>query len=83
MIKNYRKCPYCSDFITVDKKTKRRQAIFLLLTLGSLVLTILWYFQDSKWFIPAMLSYLIIGVFLYWANKRVLLVPYEKDENDT
>lgn len=78
---NYRQCPHCDGYFTVDKKTKQRQAVFIPILLASLVLTILFYFQSSVWLIPAIISYLIIGTGLYWANKRVFLIPYQKDKN--
>ena len=80
MFKNYRICPYCHDYVTVDKKTKRRQVIFLLIVMASLVLTILLYFEGTKWLVPTLISYLIFGIYLYWANQRVFLVPYKKEE---
>jgi hypothetical protein len=35
------------------------------------------YFRGSHWLIPALASYIILGVLIYWGNKRVLLVPYK------
>lgn len=83
--KNYRQCPYCSQYFTVDKKTKKRQAVFIVLTLISLVLTLFMYYGSSRWLVLAVISYLIIGIGLYWANKQVFLVPYEgeKRKKDT
>lgn len=77
---NYRQCPYCNRYFAVDKKTKKRQAIFIVLTLVSLALTMLLYYNGLKWLLPAIISYIIIGIGIYWANKRVFLIPYDKDE---
>lgn len=81
VFKSYRECPYCSGFFTVDKKTKSRQKLFLLIILLSLVVTILLYVQGSDWIIPALSCHLVFGIYLYWANKRLYLVPYVKKRN--
>ena len=62
----------------MDKDTKYRQAIFFVFATISLVTTTLLYFKGTEWLIPTIVSNVILGVFLFWANKHVFFVPYEK-----
>jgi hypothetical protein len=78
---NYRVCPSCEEKFTVDRKTKKRQAILIVIALISLTFTILLYLKGTDWLIPSVISYIIIGVLIYWANKRVFLVPYKNTQN--
>ena len=80
-IKPYRPCPSCARPFTVDVSTKYRQAVALAIALISLAFTLGWFFRGTGWLIPAIISYIILAVFLYLANKRVVFVPYEKDQN--
>ena len=68
-----------------DIKTRYRQAIFIFIAIVSLVLTVLLYFQGTEWLIPAMISYLILALLIYWGNKHIFLVPYvdQKSTNDS
>lgn len=77
LFRNYRICPGCQGKFTPDIKTKRRQAIFIVVALVSTGITILLYFEGTKWLIPAMISYLILGVGIYRGNKLIFLVPYD------
>ncbi len=79
--KRYRTCPSCAQPFTVDVSTKYRQAIGLLIALISLALTLGLFYQGTDWLIPAIISYIILGLLIYWGNKRVIFVPYEKDRN--
>lgn len=79
-LKSFRICPNCKGSFTVDTDTKYRQAIFIFIALISLAFTMLLYFRGSKWLIPALVSYVILGLLIYWGNKQVYLVPYQKDE---
>ena len=79
--KAYRSCPFCGGLFTVDRSTKRRQAIGIVIALVSLCFTLGLYYQGKQWLIPAIVSYIILGVFIYWGNKQVLFVPYKKDWN--
>ncbi len=49
----------------------------------SLVFTVLLYFGDVGWLMPALASYVVLGLLLYWGNKNVFLVPYSKGQNST
>lgn len=77
--RNYRLCPHCEGKITVDKDTKIRQALFLIVACMSLVFTGMLYFEGNTWLLPAFVSYLVMGLALYWGTKHVRFVPYTKD----
>lgn len=77
--KNYRVCPNCGGKFTPDLETKYRQAVFIVVAIVSLVFTLLLYFEGTDWLIPAVVSYLILGVLIYHGNKHIYLVPYDKD----
>ena len=81
--KSYRICPNCGGSFTVDKDTKYRQAVFIIILLISLVFTLLLYYRDTKWLIPALVSYVILGLLFYRGNKKLFLVPYEKERKST
>lgn len=74
MLVSYRICPACNQAFEVDPKTKRRQAVFIVLALVSLVLTVLMYVDDTKWLPYALLSYVLLGAVIYYGNKRVFFV---------
>ena len=74
--KAYKDCPFCAHPFTVDVPTKYRQAIGLVIALISLGLTL----GGVAWLIPAIISYIFLGLYIYWGNKRVVFVPYEKGQ---
>lgn len=78
LFKNYRVCPACAGLFTVDRDTKIRQALFIAVALISLGFTLLLYFDDPGWLLPAISSYVALGALLYWGNKKVLFVPYDE-----
>lgn len=80
LFKNYRVCPGCHGKFTPDSKTKYRQAIAIFIAGVSLVLTSLLYFEGTEWLIPAVISYLILGILIYRGNKQIFLVPYAGEE---
>ena len=49
----------------------------------SLVLTMLLYFRGMEWLIPGIISYVILGLLIYWGNKHIFLVPYKFDQDTT
>jgi len=61
---------------TVDTDTKYRQAAFIVIAVLALVFTILMHYYDIKWLIPALVSYVVLGLLVYWGNKNALLAPY-------
>lgn len=76
--KNYRLCPHCDGKITVDKDTTIRQMLFLLLACISLGFTAMLYYVGNEWLLPAIGSYVVMGIGLYWGTKHVRFVPYTK-----
>ena len=81
--KSFRICPDCGGSFTVDTDTKYRQAVCLFIAIISLVVTMLLYFRGTEWLIPAVLSYVILGLIIYWGNKRMYLIPYQNDKITT
>ena len=77
---NYRVCPSCKALFTVDKDTKYRQAFGLVVALISLIFTLLLYFDGNNWLNKTIISYIILGLIIYWGNKQLFLVPYQKEE---
>jgi hypothetical protein len=41
------------------------------------------YFQGTEWLVPAIISYIVIGLVIYVGNKLIFLVPYEKNNDNT
>jgi hypothetical protein len=81
LFKSFRVCPNCEGRFTVDTDTKYRQAAFIVIAVISLAFTILLYSGDSTWLIPAFVSYVVLGLLIYWGNKKVFFVPYRTDQN--
>jgi hypothetical protein len=77
-IKSYRLCPSCDNPFTVDPATRYRQVIGLVIALISLAITLCLYFRGTDWLIPAIISYIILGLYIWWGNKRVEFVPNKK-----
>ena len=73
---SHRLCPHCGKPFTVDRDTKRRQAVCLVVALVSLVFTLLLYFDNGGWLIPALISYAVLAILIYHGNRRVVLVPW-------
>jgi len=83
VFKNYRVCPNCHGKFTSDTKTKHRQAIFIIVSIISLGLTMLLYFKGTEWLFLSIISYVIFGLLIYWGNKHIFLVPYKADQDTT
>ena len=79
---NYRICPNCEGRFTVDHRTKRNQAVALVIALACLALTILLYSRGSEWLVPALISYVALSVLIYWGNKHVRFVAYGEADSD-
>lgn len=77
MFSSHRICPTCEGAFEVDPQTKKRQAAFIALAMPSLILTILMYFEFRQWAPFAVFSYLVLGVLIYFANRKVYLVKVE------
>jgi predicted RNA-binding Zn-ribbon protein involved in translation (DUF1610 family) len=75
----HRICPHCGKAFTVDRDTRRRQAVCLAVALFSLVFSILLYTGIGAWLLPALLSYVVLAILIYHGNQRVRLVALPKD----
>lgn len=75
--RNYRICPHCEGRFTVDPDTRIRQALFIVVALIALVLTMALYYGGRQWLIPALASYVAMAGLLAWGNRKVYLVPYQ------
>ena len=82
VLASHRICPTCAKPFEVDPSTKRRQAAFIALALVSLVLTILMYFNFRQWALFAISSYVVLGMLIYFANRKVYLVKYESTRRE-
>ncbi len=60
----------------MDAGTKRRQVIAIVLALVSLYLTIRLMIDGVNWLMFACLSYGVLAAYIYFANSRVVAVPY-------
>ena len=83
LFKSFRICPACGRSFTVDTDTKYRQAICLVIAVISLVFTMGLYFLGSEWLVPAIVSYVVLGLLIYWGNRQVFFVAYEKVKDST
>ncbi|MDH3691244.1 MAG: hypothetical protein OEU36_17510 [Gammaproteobacteria bacterium] len=73
---SYRVCPRCEARFAVDPSTKRKQAIAMVLALVSLYVTIRLMIDGANWLVLACLSYGVLAAYIYFANSRVVVVPY-------
>jgi len=80
LFESFRVCPGCRGRFTVDTETRYRQAAFIFILLLSLVFTVLLYFRGTEWLIPALVSYVVLGIIMYWGTGQMFFVPYEKEE---
>lgn len=78
---SFRVCPNCGASFQVDTDTKYRQAAFIIILILSLAFTILLYYGNRQWLIPALVSYVVLGLLIYWGNRKVFLVPYQEDHD--
>lgn len=83
LFKSDRVCPECAGRFTADTDTKYRQAFFLVILLISLVFTLFLYYEDKGWLIPALTSYIALGLLLFRGNRKVFFVPYKKGHKKT
>ena len=82
LFESYRICPNCDGYFTVDKNTKYRQALFIIILVISAAFSIFLYLGDARWLIPAITSYIAIGALMYWGNKKMFYVPYKAPEQN-
>lgn len=79
--KRCRSCPSCAHPFTVDVSTKYRRVIGLLIAIISLALIFGLFYGGTDWLIPTIISYIILALFIYRSNMRVVFVPYDNDWN--
>jgi len=77
---SHRLCPRCGKAFSVDRDTRRRQAVCLLVALFGLLFSVLLYAGFDGWLLPALLSYAALAITIYHGNQRVRLVALPKDE---
>ena len=75
----FRECASCGQRFTVDSATKRRQIVGVLIAIIALLLTLSLFFIGTRWLIPAIVSYLVLGGWVAWSNQRVSFIPYQED----
>ena len=81
LFKSQRTCPGCNGNFIPDADTRRRQYVFMVLMLVSLILTLLLYYAGTQWLLPAVLSYAAVGYSIYRGSIKMTLVPYERDSD--
>lgn len=81
LFNSFRVCPNCNGKFIVDTDTKYRQAIFIIILIISLVLSGLLYLRGIEWLVPSIVSYFCLGLLFYLGNRKLFLVPLEKDKN--
>ena len=77
LLESFRVCPGCRGRFTVNTDTKQRQAAFIVILIISSGFTVSLYFRGNAWLIPALVSYVVLGLLMYWGNRQLLYVPYE------
>ena len=75
-LKPYRVCPDCNAKYTTDAKSKRRQGPIAILALVALALTFAARFEGSSWLIPALVSYIVMWVYIGYALSKIEYVRY-------
>jgi len=75
VLKNYRLCPHCDIRLVVDRKTRYRQIVLLILTIVLLVIFFLPY-NTAK--IVTILGIIAILLYVFRANK---LIKFEMKNN--
>ena len=49
------------------------------IALLSLAFTVLLYFGENDWLLPALVSYALLAMLIYYGNRRVKLVPRDRN----
>jgi len=76
-LKPYRVCPDCNARYTTDLKTRKRQVPMLLLALIALGLSAAIGIRGFVWLLPAVVSYIILWVYVGYAVSKVTYVQYQ------
>ena len=75
-IKPYRVCPDCGAKYRADAKTRKRQAALAVLALLMLGLTIAAGIKGAAWLMPAIVSHIVLWVYLGYMLSKVNYVQY-------
>jgi uncharacterized protein (DUF983 family) len=75
-VKPYRVCPDCNAKYTSDLKSKRRQVPIIVLTLITLGLFITVTLKGSVWLLPAVVSLIVLWVYVGYALSKVTYVQF-------
>ena len=77
VMKNYRFCPHCKIRLTVDRKTKIRQIVLLIL---SIILLIIFFFPYHEAKIAAAIGLILILLYVFYANKKLKFKEMENQQ---
>jgi hypothetical protein len=83
LFRDFRVCPHCGKRFTTDRKTKHRQALFLIGAAVSLAFTIALYRRGTVWLAPTLIGYAILGLVFYRGNRRMLFGPNSRANDRT
>jgi len=75
-LKPYRTCPDCNAKYTSDPNSRKRQLPIAILCLLVLGLSLAVGAKGSGWLVPAVLSYITLGAYLYYSLSRIGYVKY-------
>lgn len=76
--RRYRTCPLCGARITVDRLTKRRQVVALVLALVALAMLVVASFAAATWnVVAAVVSCVFLGGWIVYSEREVRFVAYE------
>ena len=75
-LKPYRVCPDCSSKYTTDSKTKKRQVPIIILVLIAMALTFAVSLKGLIWLLPAVVSHIVLWVYIGYALSKVIYVKY-------
>ena len=75
-LKPYRVCPDCNARYTTDLNTRKRQIPIALLGLNALGLTFAASLKGVVWLLPAVVSQIILWVYVGYALSEVIYVKY-------
>ena len=75
-LKPYRVCPDCNAKYTTDWKSKRRQLPIVILALVALGLTAVVSIEGFGRLLPAVVSYIVLWVYVGYALSKVVYVRY-------
>jgi hypothetical protein len=75
-----RTCPGCNQSFDLDARTKKRQAIIMVVLVLCFALTVLTYIYGAYWTALAVASYCLFGGILIYGNRRIYLVKSSRSD---